>query len=128
MVASLYAHVDNTDERRVIDLDNVPVHKRALWKPVVFVGKDATFNPATQVKVGPVTTVTPTEVVDTWTVRNKTQEELAATDVELSSRIDDAIANVTGKVLFKMANSIRTLQGQAPFTPAQFRDWFKAQQ
>ena len=134
MAALLYAQVENglVAERRIIDISSVPAHKQEMWKLVVSVGKDAAFAPATQIKTGPITTITATEVVDTWTVRNKTQGELADDAANAAvmedARANDAIANVTGKVMFKMMNAIRVLQGQAQFTPAQFRAWFKAQQ
>ena len=130
MAALLYARIENgaVAERMVIDMLGIPAHKSAMWKPVVFVGKDDAVDPIAQVKVGPVTTITATEVVDTWTVRAKTQAELDADAVAVSTRVKDSVENVTGKVLFKMMNAIRVLQGQAPFTPAQFRTWFEAQQ
>ncbi len=48
--------------------------KAFSWVPIVIV--NPSFDPPTQVRTGPVDVVTPTEVTRTWTVRNKTAQEL----------------------------------------------------
>ena len=119
-------------ERRRIDLATVAPHKKSWWREVVSVGKDAAVNPDTQIKEGPVTTITATQVVDTWTVRDKTQAELdadtAAKEAEKTSQIDRDVNAMVGKALFKIVNEIRVLQSQATLTPAQFKTWFRNQQ
>ena len=118
-------------ERRMIDRETIPQHKASWWKPVVFVGKDDPVN-ASQVKTGPVTTIEATQVVDTWTVRAKTQAELDADTVATEARktlmIDENVNAMLGKALFKIVNEIRVLQAQPTLTPAQFKTWFRNQQ
>ena len=131
--ALIYPHAPTVVvERRMIDVAAIPEQKRGWWFPVVSVGKDDAFDGATQIKSGPVTTIEASRVVDTWTVRAKTQAELdaeatAAADAK-TLQINDNVNAMVGKALFKIVNEIRTLQSQPVLTPAQFKTWFRAQQ
>ena len=74
--------------------------------------------------------VGPTEVVEGWDVRAKTQAEL---DAELEARKEaeaDRIIDgmkALGKTLFLLVNDVRVLQGKQPITAAQFRQFLKDQ-
>lgn len=77
MAETMHALVENPAERRPIDIGLVPAHKRKLWLPIVQVGNDP-FDSATQKKTGPVITIERGRIVETWIVRDKTAEEIAA--------------------------------------------------
>jgi hypothetical protein len=83
---------------------------------------DPQYDSATQVKEGPTVTVLADKVTRVWTVRSKAVQELD----------DEKTAQATGYngVAFKIAlnheNRLRTLEGKAPVTAAQFRTAIKA--
>jgi hypothetical protein len=83
---------------------------------------DPAFDPATQVRSGPVDTVGKDSVSRAWTVRAMTADELdAVKGVQV-----DAIDLVVGKVLLNHENRIRALEGKQAATAAQFRAALKA--
>ena len=98
-------------ERRMIDTAaDIPAgpqhnYKASLWRPVVEVGNDA-FDPATQKKTGPVTTIEATQVVDTYTISSLSAPELDAAKTA-------AVENINGlfkpllKILLDHENRIR---------------------
>ena len=108
-------------ERRLIDLADVPPNKLPLWRPVAAVGDDA-YDPATQIKSGPVTTIESNRVVDTWTIRAKTAAEL---DAEKDLKIS-AIDALQFAVHFDMENRVRVLEAKPQITAAQYRNALKA--
>lgn len=123
MAASIHALISNPRERRVMDLQDVPAHKRSLWLPLVEVGNDQ-FDPDTQKKTGPVTTVEATRIVDTYTITDLTAQEISnLKDAKISS-----LDAVVFKVLFNHENRIRALKSppDAAVTAAQFRAAIKA--
>lgn len=122
MNALIYPHTPNViAERRLIDVTTIPANKTAWWRPVVEVGNDD-YNAATHVKSGPVTTIESARVVDTWTVRAKTAEEV---DAEKDIRID-AFDRLNFEVNFDQENRIRALESKTPVTRAQYRAALKA--
>jgi hypothetical protein len=108
-------------DRRMIDVDLVPNHKKMWWRPVIVVGDDA-FNPLTHKKTGPVTTIEETQVVDTYSV-------VCLTTQELTDQKSAAVESVNGsfkpilKILLDHENRIRDRQNppQSPLTMAQFK-------
>jgi hypothetical protein len=110
-------------ERRMIDVATIPPHKASWWRPVVEAGNDP-IDPATQIKTGPVTTIEATRVLDTYTIRNKTAQEL---DDDKAARIDSMNGQqALIKVLHNLHNRIRTLEGQSTHTLAQFKNAIKS--
>lgn len=110
-------------ERRMIDTATIPAHKAAWWRPVVVVGNDA-FDPATQKKTGPVTTIEPNRVVDTYSVVSLTAQELSdIKDAKVSS-----VDRVAGAMIWELANEVRALKSppQPALTKAQFLAWAKS--
>lgn len=112
-------------ERRMIDVATIPPNKASWWRPVVIVGDDA-FDPLTQKKTGPVTTIEATQVVDTYSV-------VPLTAQEISDRKDAAVSSINGggfapvlKMLFNINNRVRALEGQAALTMPQFKAAIKA--
>lgn len=94
--------------------------KGFVWLPLVIT--DPAFDPATQVRSGPVDTVGKDSVARVWTVRNMTSDELdGVKGVQV-----DAVDIVVGKVLFNHENRIRALEGKQAVTAAQFRTALKA--
>jgi len=98
-------------ERRMLDLATVPAHKQAWWRPIVVVGDDP-FDPLTQKKTGPVTTIEASRVVDTYTVS-------ALTAQEISDRKDAAVAGMNGsdykpllQILLTVVNDNRALRAK----------------
>lgn len=120
---TVYALVrpEKTIDRRSQNIDpNVQTKPGFAWLPVEAV--DPKHDPATQVKTGPVTTIETSRVLDTWTVRAKTTQEL---DAEKDARIS-AIDLLQFAVSFDMENRMRVLEGKAQVTAAQYRNALKA--
>lgn len=115
---------DSSIDRRASDIDPT-VKTRAGWKwlPVAVAGDDA-FDPASQIKTGPVTTVETARVLDTFTIRSKTAGELDADKVAKVDGID--IQGALLKVILNLHNRIRTLEGQPTHTMAQLKAALKA--
>lgn len=115
-------------ERRSIDLADpkqCAPNKAAWWRPVVVVGDD-TFDPLTQKKTGPVTTIEETRVVDTFTISSLTAQEISdAKDVAVNGLNGTQYAALA-KVLLNHENRIRALESKAPITLAQFKAGVKA--
>lgn len=112
-------------ERRMIDVAIIPQHKASWWRPVVVIGDDA-FDPLTQKKTGPVTTIEANQVVDTYSV-------VALTAQEISDRKDAAVSSINGagfmpvfKAMFNLNNRVRALEGQPALTVSQFKASIKA--
>jgi hypothetical protein len=57
---------------------------------------DPPFDPVTQVRSGPVRTIEGARVADTWTVRDKTPEELANDAEAVKTGAVEALSNVSG--------------------------------
>lgn len=85
------------------------------WLPVETVG-GGSYDPETQVLEGPVYSVQVAKVVETFTIRTKTQTELDADKDAKASAINDVIF----RVLFNHETRIRSLTGQPSITQAQF--------
>ena len=62
--------------------------KKLSWLPVRRVGFEP-FNPAVQVRTGPMYVIEPDEVVATYTVRDKTAQELDAEKDAIASQITE---------------------------------------
>ena len=82
------------------------------------------FAPATQVRTGPVITEDHEAETRTytWTVRDKTAEEL---DADKDVRFD-TVDMVAMKLAFNHENRIRVLEGKQEVTAAQFKNAVKA--
>lgn len=93
--------------------------KDRKWLPLITI--DPVFDPDTQVREGPITTVTATEVTLEWTVRAKNAGE---TDAD-KGRLFDAIEKVLLEIAFAHENRLRALEGQPARTKAQFKTYAK---
>lgn len=128
MAAGIYALVldgSTVSERKMLDLATIPAHKKYLWRPVEEVGND-TFDPLTQKKTGPVTTIEATRVVDTYTVASLTAQEISdAKDAAVNS-LNGSLYSALAKVLLNHENRIRALESKGPVTMAQFKGGVKA--
>ncbi len=91
------------------------------WLPAPIVPKP-NYDPATQMLSGPTYAVTTKEVVESWSVTDKTAQQL---DDEKSSEVT-ALTGVLFQVIFNLHNRIRALEGQQPHTAAQVRAAIKA--
>ena len=117
------------EKREVLRLPDPNPVKGFYWLPCPAVPAPP-FDPATEVRTRLADVVGPTEVVEGWDVRAKTQAEL---DAELEARKDaeaDRIIDgmkALGKTLFLLVNDVRVLQGKQPITAAQFRQFLKDQ-
>lgn len=94
--------------------------KGFAWLPVT--RTDPAYDPATQVKTGPVTTVNATDVSDVWSVRAKTAPELDAEKVVQVEQIAVAIV----RALCNHESRIRTLASQPSVTFQQCKDALKS--
>ena len=94
--------------------------KGIQWLPLVVT--DPAFDPATEVKTGPIVTVAKGQVTKVWTVRALTGDELdAVKGVQI-----DAVDVLVGKVLLNHENRLRALEGKQAATAAQFKAALKA--
>jgi len=108
-------------ERRMIDVETIPTNKVSWWRPVVVVGDD-TFDPLTQKKTGPVTTIEKDRVVDTY-------EIVALTALELSERKDARLSSIDTlqfAIAYDIENRVRVLEGKPQLTAGQYRAAIKA--
>lgn len=90
------------------------------WLPAPHAVKPA-HDPETQVVEGPTRTVG-ADVTESWVVRDKTAQELAAGKDTILSRVDVAAL----AVLLNHENRVRALEGKVAITAAQFRTALKA--
>lgn len=90
------------------------------WLPVEIT--DPGFDPAIELKTGPVTTILIDKVTRVWTVRALTAEEL---DARKENQIDD-ISFLLFELAFDHENRIRVLEAKTPITKLQFRNALKA--
>lgn len=95
---------------------------RAGWKWLPFVEVKPNYDSATQVRVGPVRTITATEVTDTWTVRDKNTSETDAEKDEVIAAID----KLQFLIAFDIENRVRVLESKSQITAAQYRAALKA--
>lgn len=105
---------------RAIDL-SAQVRPGWRWLPVEDAGAPV-FDATTQVREGPINMVEETRVFRSYVVRDKTQAELDATREQQVTNFDV----VAFKVALNHENRIRTLEGRAQVTAAQFRNALKA--
>lgn len=99
---------------------NVQTKTGWRWLPVKIVRP--TFDPETQVRVGPVTTIEALQVLDTYSVRAKTTEEI---DAEKDAQVPPD-ASIIFRAFLNHENRTRTLEGKQPITAAQFKAALKA--
>lgn len=120
--ALIYPHAPNVIvERRMIDAATIPQHKASWWRPIVIVGND-NFDQRTQKRTGPVITIEPSRVVETYTVSPLTAQEISdQKDIRLSD-----IDALQFAVSFDIENRVRALEGKAAVTAAQYRAALKA--
>lgn len=108
------------EERDFIDAPPDVSRKGIAWKPLVVT--DPAFDPATQVRTGPVETVGKEAVTRVWTVRAKSAGEL---DADKGAAVD-AIDALQLKIALNHENRIRALEAKQAVTAAQFRTALKA--
>lgn len=115
--AAPYALVDQVNAilelRDFASTPNDPTGKGWRWLPIIIT--DPAFDPATQVRTGPVTTVETLRVTRVWTVRAKTAQEL---DDDKVARIEGADAALIIAIC-NHENRIRVLEAKAQITLAQ---------
>jgi hypothetical protein len=120
---TIYALVTPTDtvDRRASNVrPNVGTKPGWRWLEVEQV--NPSYDPVTEIKTGPVTTIEETSVVDTWTVRLKTAQEI---DDEKAAKVS-AIDALQFLVSFDMENRVRVLESKSTITAAQYRAALKA--
>lgn len=120
--------VDNAAvEMRIFPVAPDPNPAKGLdWRPCPVIPKPV-FDLTTQVCEGPIYTVASAQVVESWTVRLKTAEELAA-DLEAARELAVKQAESIKQLFlasFRINNDVRVLKGQAAWTKAEFRQWVK---
>lgn len=120
---ALYAKVMDGTIREDRDFAAAPPdmsRKGFKWLP--YVDTDPPFDPATQLRTGPVVAVRVNDVTRVWTVRAKTAPEL---DTEKDGEIN-TIRFLQFEVAFDMENRVRVLEGKAVITKSQYRNALKA--
>jgi hypothetical protein len=101
--------------------------KFRLFKQVRGVIPD--YDEATQIVEGPTRAVDGITVVESYTVRDLTVQEIAdrqaVEDAVEEAEIERLVDDRYGRLFFWIVNQIRDLQGQQPLTRAQFKNRFK---
>lgn len=119
---TIFALVNPKNEvvQRASNIDpSVQTKSGFRWLPVVVTGDDD-FDGEAQTKSGPVVTVEADRVVESYTVKGLTAEEIDARKVR---KVDTF---TTIKVLFNLHNRVRALEGQPAHTLAQFKTALRA--
>jgi hypothetical protein len=95
-------------------------HKGIKWLPAPVVAPPA-YDAATQVLAGPTVTIGETEVTTSYSVRDKTAQEIAAeADADKEARLNSVDLFVL-KTLCDHESRIRVLEGKSAITLAQCR-------
>ena len=118
----LHALIDPNNEILRIEgnIDpNVQTKLGYYWLPVVDIPRPV-YNTDTQVAVLS-TVIGEDSVTRSWTIRDKTAEEIDASKIQKINAIDPVILSV----LHGMENSIRTHQSQSTLTMDQFKEFLK---
>jgi hypothetical protein len=108
------------EEREFNDAPPDTSRKGFVWLPLAVT--DPAFDPATQVRSGPVDTVGKDSVSRVWTVRDMTSDELDA----VKGATVDALDILQLKIAFNHENRIRALEGKPAASAAQFKTALKA--
>ncbi len=125
MTAYALVGLNNVVDRIDLNIAIADAFCKPGWRWLVYERVDPPYNPATEIKTGPVRVVLIDRVQDVWTVRTRTAEEIAAAaDAEKEFAIDQLGAAF--KVLFNHENRVRALEGKAAITALQFRTAVKA--
>jgi len=128
MMRQLYFLVSPTDEvTERARYDSPPLVQTKpgyRWLPYVVVNAD--YDSSTQERTGPVRVISDTEVTDTFTIRNYTADELAASAEANKVAYVDSIDRLQFLVMFDMENRVRVLEGKSPVTAANYRNALKA--
>lgn len=98
-------------ERRMIDVATIPPNKVSWWRPIVEVGNDA-FDPLTQKKTGPVTTIEANQVVDTYTVVSLTEQEISDNKDAALAALNGSLYAALAKALLAMENDNRIIKAK----------------
>ena len=107
-----YANIDTTsgavrEFREFADKPEDIPHKDVKWLPAPVIAAPD-YDPARQVLSGPIYQVTDTVVIEAWSLRDKTAEELSV-DIEAKiARIDEA----TRRALESLDGRVTTLEGK----------------
>jgi len=119
---SSWKNISNLNKAKVERL------KELGWLPVEVTG-DESYDKSTHVKEGPEYTIEEDKVVASYTIKPKTEAELARDRQEkqqvLDRVIDTKIDDIVGKVLFALVNEIRELKGQNTLSAGQFKQYLK---
>jgi hypothetical protein len=96
------------------------------WRPCPVIPRPV-YDPATHVCTGPTYTVQADQVVEGWTVRAKTAQELTA---DADAAKEDAARQAEAQkqlfnAVFRINNDVRVLKSQNTWTKAEFRQWVK---
>lgn len=100
--------------------DTTPGTPNPYWVPIET--SDPGFDPLTQVKTGPVTTIFPDKVTIVWTVRQKTAQELADDLAAVQQEQTDRLGLVGFRALYMTDARNRKFVGASPITQNQFLD------
>jgi len=130
-MASHYILLRNSDDHVLEEADSTRFRKTGVppvlksekgirWLDLVVV--KPTANGETEVREGPVIDITPTTYTRTWTVRDKTADEL---NEEADSAASVVLNNHGLKALIKVLNDGSFIPG-SNYTPAQIKDKIKA--
>lgn len=107
----IYALVapDDTIKERSADADPT-VKTRAGWRwLLVEATGNGAYDPAAQVREGPVTTIEPARVLDTYSTRSKTAEEL---DADKGASITNAQRDDLLTIILALENDNRTIKAK----------------
>lgn len=103
--------------------DQTKIATKPGWRWVPYPRVDApAYDPETQALIGPIATVEAKRVVESWTVKPLTADEVEARKVQRATGIDKLLFEIA----FNHENRLRALEGKQPITRAQFQAAIKA--
>lgn len=114
-------------ERRMVDVATIPANKASWWKPINVVG-NSSFNPASQKKIGPVTTIEENQVVDTYSIVSLNAQEISDAKDAAVNGMNGTVYAALAKILLNHENRIRDQAAppQSQITMNQFKANIKA--
>lgn len=117
IVSSTKAQIEEKDDTQFRSGSPPPANAAKDWEWLPLVVVKPSYDGQTEVLEGPTEVVTATEVTRTWTVRDKTSDEI---NVDKDLRIPQT-ESVQYKIMFDQENRVRKLEGLDPTTDDEFR-------
>jgi hypothetical protein len=117
ITSSTRAIIEEKDESEFRGGKPPPANTAKDWEWLPLVIDKPSYNSETEVLEGPEDVVTAEKITRTWTVRDKTPDEINA-DKDLQIPRTDSVQY---QIMFDQENRVRKLEGLSPTTDDEFR-------